>query len=442
MLEPVEPSSLASKLRPRVAWRKGPDAYNAWPETLELRNFHHGAQMTRREWLQCWLALGAAGWTPGCQRAAPRSLADEMELSEQLARFPGKVPLRVVNDRPPCLETPWRFFEHDFTPNEAFYVRWHLQALPTSIDVATWRLKIGGHVEKPLELSLPELKALPAASIVAVNQCSGNSRALADPQVPGAQWRNGAMGNARWTGVRLADVLERAGLRAGAVDVTFNGLDEGPLSSVPDFVKSLTVDHARQPEVLVAYEMNGEPLPLLNGFPLRLIVPGWYATYWVKMLSEINVLSEKYDGYWMAKAYKIPANMHAEEKPDELAEHQVPISRMGVRSFFVRPKPEATLARAHACDLEGIAFDGGSGIRRVQVSVDGGKRWREAKLDADLGPFSFRRWRLTWTPEEPGAHRLLVRAVSRDGEEQPTAARWNRGGFMRNVVEELELTVV
>ena len=153
------------------------------------------------------------------------------------------------------------------------------------MDLRTWRLRVGGHVERPLELSMEDLRRMEAVSVVAVNQCSGNSRSLFAPRVPGGQWMNGAMGNARWTGVRLGDLLRRAGLRAGAVQVVFDGLDEGPLPSVPDFVKALDVDHARQPEVLVAYEMNGAPLPMLNGFPVRLVVPGWYATYWVKALT-------------------------------------------------------------------------------------------------------------------------------------------------------------
>src|SRR5262249_39595013 len=163
---------------------------------------------------------------------------------------------------------------------------WHLQYVPTTIDLGTWRLKVGGHVGRPLELSMDDLRRLPAASVVAVNQCSGNSRGLFEPHMPGAQWGNGAIGNARWTGVPLSELLDRAGVKAGAVDVTFAGLDRGGFSTVPDFVKSLEIRRARAPEILVAYEMNGQPLPLLNGFPARLIVPGWYGTYWVKALSD------------------------------------------------------------------------------------------------------------------------------------------------------------
>jgi DMSO/TMAO reductase YedYZ molybdopterin-dependent catalytic subunit len=361
---------------------------------------------SRRQWLRWAGAAGLAGILPaGCSTSPSDSGASD----EPVDRFPEKVPLRVVNDRPPCLETPWRYFREDLTPNEAFYVRWHLQALPTVVDLRTWRLKVGGHVERPLELSLDELKRMEPVSVVAVNQCSGNSRSLFQPQVPGSQWGNGPMGNARWTGVPLAALLRRAGIKPGAVEIQFNGLDEGPLPSVPDFVKTLEADHAMSPDVVVAYEMNSAALPILNGFPVRLVVPGWYATYWVKALSEINALSHRFDGYWMAKAYRIPANPEAAEAP---------------------------------CPLEGIAFDGGHGIKQVQVSTDGGTRWADARLDPDLGPYSFRRWRATWTPHARGVHRLMVRAASNAGEQMPASPRWNRSGYMRNVIEEISVTAV
>jgi hypothetical protein len=249
------------------------------------------------------------------------------------------------------------------------------------------------------------------------------------------------MGNARWTGVRLKDVLARAGLKAGAVDVSFDGLDTGGLPSIPDFVKSLSVDHARQDEILLAYEMNGAPLPMLNGFPLRLIVPGWYATYWLKALSEITVLPKAFDGYWMVKAYRIPTTLNALEKPGELAKTTVPISKLNIRSFFTSPDPGARLTLGQPCELSGIAFDGGAGIRQVELSTDGGQSWQATALGDDLGRFSFRRWRLEWRPTVAGSAELLVRATSNAGETQPSEAGWNRGGYMRNVIERLSVDV-
>ena len=182
----------------------------------------------------------------------------------------------------------------------------HLQTVPMSVDLNTWRLRIDGAVDRPLELSMDDLRRLGNDEVVAVNQCSGNSRSMSNPRVPGAQWGHGAMGNARWAGIGLAKLLRLAGVRRDAVQVTFDGLDEGPLASVPDFVKALDIDHALQPEVTVAYGMNGDALPILNGFPARLVVPGWYATYWVKALHKITVLPHAFGGYWMTKAYKVP----------------------------------------------------------------------------------------------------------------------------------------
>jgi DMSO/TMAO reductase YedYZ molybdopterin-dependent catalytic subunit len=221
--------------------------------------------------------------------------------------FPQKGPMILQRTRPPLLETPMEVFDRGvFTPNDRFYVRWHWAVIPTSVDADAFRLTVRGHVNQVLSLSVGDLLKMPRVELAAVNQCSGNSRGFFSPRVPGAQWAHGAMGNARWTGVLLKDVLDRAGVKSGAVHVRFNGLDEPVVPEAPDFQKSLDIDHARDGEVMIAFAMNGEQLPLLNGFPLRLIVPGWYSTYWVKMLSEIEVLDRADDNYWMATAYTIP----------------------------------------------------------------------------------------------------------------------------------------
>jgi sulfite dehydrogenase len=404
------------------------------------RRFPDG-RLDRRQWLHWGARLGGAALLPGgCARKAAEVPAEP----EPYLRFPGKVAMRVINDRPPCLETPWRFYREDLTPNEAFYVRWHLEAIPTTVDLRTWRLRLGGHVEKPLELSMDDLRRMEGTSFVAVNQCSGNSRSRFAPRMPGAQWGDGAMGNARWTGVPLRDLLRRAGVRAGALQVAFDGLDEGPLPTVPDFVKTLEMEHAldERADLLVAYEMNGQPLPLLNGFPVRLVVPGWYATYWLKSLSDITVLAQPFTGFWMAKAYRIPTAAGALESPQVLAEKTVPINRMNVRSFIVRPETGEQVPAGRPYPLEGIAFDGGHGIKQVEFSTDGGATWSSARLGDDLGHYSFRRWRAEWVPPGRGTYRLRVRAVNTAGEGQPETAGWNRGGYMRNVIEEVAVTVV
>ncbi len=395
--------------------------------------------MTRRDWMARATTLSAGGvaLASGC---APRGTNPAAE-TDSFARFPGKVAMRVVNDRPPCLETPWSYYRTDITPNEAFYVRWHLQAIPPPADLAIWRLKIDGAVERPLELSMADLERMGASEVVAVNQCSGNSRALFTPRVAGAQWRDGAMGNARWGGVALAKLLRAAGVKKDADCVAFDGLDVGPLASTPDFVKTLSIDHALSPEVLVAHSMNNQPLPWLNGFPARLVVPGWYATYWVKALARITVLPRPFDGYWMTKAYKLPKTPNGVEDPTRLAADLVPISRLNARSFFTSPDPDSTLPLNQTSLIEGIAFDGG-GVQRVEVSVDPVGPWQDAILGDDLGPFSFRRWRFAWNPPSAGVHRLRVRATGRVGGVQPETPGWNRGGYMRNVVEQLTINVV
>ena len=249
--------------------------------------------------------------------------------------FPQKGPMILQRTRPPLLETPFEVFDKGvFTPNDQFYVRWHWAVIPTDIDIAKFSLTVRGHVNQSLSLSLNDiLHGLPSVQLPAVNQCSGNSRGFFEPRVSGGQWANGAMGNALWTGVRLRDVLDKAGVKPGAVQVRLKGLDEPVVSDAPHFMKSLDIDHARDGEVMIAYAMNGEQLPLVNGFPLRLVVPGWYATYWVKMLSDIEVLSEPDTNYWTKTAYTIPDTPYASIKPGQTDVKMVPINRMVPRSF-------------------------------------------------------------------------------------------------------------
>jgi hypothetical protein len=255
------------------------------------------------------------------------------------------------------------------------------------------------------------------------------------PPVPGAQWANGAMGNAQWMGVRLKDVLDKAGIKGGAIQVRFKGLDQPLVPDAPTLLKSLTIDHARDGEVMIAYAMNGEQLPLLNGFPLRLVVPGWYSTYWVKMLSDIEVLAKPDDNYWMAKAYTIPDNPKADMKPGQNGVKMVPINRMVPRSFITNLRSGAKVPVAASTLVRGIAFGGAAGVAKVEVSTDGGKNWVSAQLGKDEGKFSFRQWSTHVSLAARGSHDLMVRCTNMAGEHQPTIPNWNPGGFMRNVIE-------
>src|SRR5580698_6679962 len=330
--------------------------------------------------------------------------------------FPQKGAMVLQRSRPPLLETPLADFDQGvFTPNDKFFVRWHWSDIPTGIDAKSYRLALRGQVEHELSLSLPDLLQFRSVEIAAVNQCSGNSRGFFEPRVPGAQWGNGGMGNARWTGVRLKDVLDKAGIKAGAVAVRFSGLDKPPVDDAPPFKKSLGIDHARQPEILVAYAMNGQALPLLNGYPIRLVVPGWYSTYWIKMLSDIEVLDAPDDNFWMKTAYLVPDTPHADMKPGQPGVAMVPISRMLPRSFITNLGPGARLKAGARASLRGLAMGGDSGVAKVEVSSDGGQSWQAAKLGADEGSYSFRRWTAELMMSGAGEAMLAVRCNNSAG---------------------------
>ncbi|WP_082718695.1 MULTISPECIES: SorA family sulfite dehydrogenase catalytic subunit [unclassified Sphingobium] len=386
---------------------------------------------------------GAMLPVPGWARAGDGHAALPFGNGERpLVRYPQKRALIGLTARPPQLETPLALFDGPVTPNDAFFVRYHLSDLPLDIDARRFRLALGGHVERPLSLSLAELKRdFPVQEIVAVNQCSGNGRGFFEPRVGGGQLGNGAMGNARWRGVPLRALLDRAGVRAGARQVAFNGLDNPQADGIPDFIKALDVDHARDGEVMVAWAMNGADLPFLNGYPLRLVVPGHYGTYWIKHLHEINVVDAAYDGYWMKTAYRIPDNDCACVAPGGKPDRTRPIGRLNIRSFLTSHMSGAQVAAGKPVALSGIAFDGGSGIARVDISTDGGASWRQAELGEDLGRYSFRSWRSAQSLT-PGRHRILVRATGRSGEVQPFDPLWQPAGYMRNVVEAVEVVAL
>lgn len=402
---------------------------------------------SRRHFLQTASLLGSVGLLGGGAAIAASTETVRLPFAngerELTSAFPQKGQMILLRTRSPLLDTPFDVFDHGvFTPNNRFYVRWHLPNVPTQVDAETFRLNVHGHISKPLSLSLKQLmNEFEPIELAAVNQCSGNSRGFFDPRVAGGQWSNGAMGCAKWTGVRLKDVLERAGLKAGSLQVRFNGLDSGILPGTPDFLKSLDIDHARDGDVMIAYGMNGEPLPLLNGFPTRLVVPGWYATYWVKMLNDIEVLDKPDDNFWMAKAYMIPDTPHANVTPSQTGYKNVPINRMVPRSFITNLSDGDQVLAGHVVLLRGIAFGGDTGIAKVRWSSDGGKHWQDATLEEDYGKYSFRRWRAHYTPTKRGAVELMVKAINSNGVEQPATANWNPGGFMRNVIESIKVNV-
>ncbi len=376
-----------------------------------------------------------------CNTKSTLPVVDTAQTSKDvLVKADGKDSLLLLTDRPPNLETPLKYFLQDYTPNSVFFVRWHLAGLPTAVNTDTFRLRVGGNVTKELALSINDLKTkFTPFTITALCQCSGNSRSFFDPRVPGGQWKNGSMGNAKWKGVKLKDILLMAGAKKDSKEVSFNGLDVPPMATTPDFEKSLQFNHAADGEVMIAFEMNGEPIPVLNGYPLKLVVPGWYATYWVGMLSNIQVHSTPFEGFWMTKAYLVPRDEpNGNESPDAIATNVEPISKMNVRSLFVAPEPNEVIAVGRQTDIQGLAFDAGYGITKVELSADSGKTWLSANLDADLGKYSWRRWHYSFTPSQKGNYNLRVKATNAIGQTQPIY-QWNHSGYMRNEIETLPL---
>jgi DMSO/TMAO reductase YedYZ molybdopterin-dependent catalytic subunit len=370
-------------------------------------------------------------------------LPDGTRAEARLESLPGKKPLIKLTTRPPNYETPIDYLRSAITPNDEFFVRYHLADIP-EIDARIWRLRLRGSAAKrETEIGLDELKKLPAAEITAVCQCSGNRRGLFQPHVPGIEWGNGAMGCARWKGARLKDVLDLAGVGADAVEVVFNGADGPVVEKTPDFVKSLPIAKALEETVLVAYEMNGQPLPHWNGFPARLVVPGWTATYWVKHLTSIDVSAKPFDGFWMKPAYRIPRGKFpiVSQFPSQETPANEPITEILTNSLITSHADGAKVKARAEVVIGGIAWDGGYGLGSVEVSVDNGTTWTTAALGPDLGPFAFRTFRHAFTPHVKGTHVVLARATNRIGQSQAGRLIQNPAGYHHTLMQPVTFVV-
>jgi DMSO/TMAO reductase YedYZ molybdopterin-dependent catalytic subunit len=391
------------------------------------------------------LGTGAVGrraaFAADALRLAPE-LAEGVRGSAILDALPGKKPLIKLTYRPPNYETPVSYFDQVFTPNDAFFVRYHLADIP-ELDAGSWRLRVGGEAaQSPFELTLDQLRReFAPVELAAVCMCSGNRRGLFDPHVPGVQWGLGAMGNARWKGARLKDVLARAGLKKEAVEIVLDGADAGIIDKTPDFVKSLPVWKALDENTLVAYEMNGAPLPHFNGAPARIVVPGWTATYWMKHVVSISAATKPFDGFWMKSAYRIPKGKFAmvDRFMTQETEANTPITEMMVNSIITSPTSSRKVAVGRPVELRGIAWDGGYGIRSVEVSSDGGASWRAAALGEDHGRFSFRPWSYRFQPSKRGEIALMARAANRIGGTQTSELIQNPAGYHHNLMPRVSL---
>ena len=372
----------------------------------------------------------------------PSALPEGTRSNTILDALPGKKPLLKLSYRPPNYETPIEYFRTAITPTDAFFVRYHHSLIP-EVDVRTWKVAVGGEgANGEAAFTLDDLKRLPTAELVAVNLCSGNRRGLFQPHVPGVEWGYGAMGCARWKGARLKDLLDKVGLKKEAIEIVFDGADSGVTDKTPDFIKSIPTWKAIEETTLIAYEMNGAPLPHLHGFPARLILPGWTGTYWMKHVTSIKAVTKPEAGFWMKAAYRIPLGrfpLVARFTSQETAVN-TPITEIVVNSLITNPVDGANV-RMGPISVGGIAWDGGYGINTVEVSSDGGRTWTAATLGEDLGRFAFRTFSYTLSPKARGKQTVMARATNKIGQAQTSELIHNPAGYHHNVVHSVTFIV-
>jgi|SRR5712664_718968 len=353
-----------------------------------------------------------------------------------LARAKGREELIRMTERPPNFESVRSTFTTRITPIERFYLRNHFD-IPT-VEVASWRLKIRGLVEKPLSLSLPDLQRMPQATVEAVLQCAGNGRALFTPHVPGVQWRFGAMGSAEWTGVRLKDVLALARPKQDAAFVQVQGAERPTMDTTPQFIRAIPLAKALHADTLVALKMNGEPLVPNRGRPARLIVPGWVGDDWVRALVDVEVRSDEPKTFYYDTAYRFPAAPGAPGAAIP-ADQMKPMTKVNVKSLL-GSLSDGDVLRPGIQQLTGVAFSGEAGIDRVELSFDGGKSWTPAQLEGPAMPYGFRVFRHAWKAAE-GSHEIACRATDTTGATQPEAPVWNPGGYLHNAIDRVRVQV-
>ena len=396
--------------------------------------------MKRRNFLRISFAAAAASVQAGeFSISQPK---DDQKVAS--VAFPEKKPLITYSNRPPLLETPIEYFDRAVTPNELFFVRWHMPIIPTVKWLKSYHLVVDGEVENPLVLSIENLKNdFQSVEIAATVQCGGNSRSAFHPTPYGIQWGNGAMGCARFKGVRLKDILKKSVPKTDAAWMLFNGGDRPVKSDIPDFQRELALSELRD-DIIIAYEQNGEDIPFLNGYPLRLIIPGYYADSWVKQLTHIHITKEYTPTFFMDVAYRIPNNECRCEMPKRPAKESKPLRWMNVKSVIAKPRNHSRYKTGSNIQIKGIAFDSGSGIKKVEISLDGGKSWKRAKLGEELSKYAFRTFSFNITPLHKGKLTIMAKATNNKGETQPFDAQigWNHGGYAYNGIDTISVEIL
>ncbi|MBM3784098.1 MAG: hypothetical protein FJW30_07035 [Acidobacteria bacterium] len=349
----------------------------------------------------------------------------------------GKRNMIVRSSRAEDLEMPLDgFLESYLTPVERFFVRSHHYT--PDVKAAEWKLQVDGKVSSTLALTLDELKKMPRVELVSVLECAGNGRGLYEPSMPGLQWTYGSVGNARWAGVRLADVLKRAGLQAGAVEVLFDGADV-PVGMQPEFIRCIPFAKAMDPNTILAYEMNGAPLTRDHGFPLRVVAPGWAGDCWVKWLTRIEVRDKEFDGFFMKTGYRHPGKAVAPGTAVDPAQMK-PVTSLQIKSV-IASHADGVRAGLAATKIRGAAWSHESPVTAVEISTDGGRRWAPARLGPETHRFGWKQFTFDWTPKEEAYYTILARARNAAGETQPLVQEWNPSGYGHNVVHAVRLHV-
>ena len=345
--------------------------------------------------------------------------------------------LSVVSDDPDCKEAPLTALDTWITPTDRFYVRSHFSELPRG-EASTWRLSVDGEVERPLDLGLDELRSLGTSVGAVTLECAGNSRSLMSPPAEGLRFQHGAVGNAEWRGVHLRDILSRAGLRDSVTEVLFLGAESGEEEEEGKtlelgYGRSLPLEKALDPGTVVAYEMNGEPLEPNHGFPLRLIVPGWYAMASVKWLKGIQALAEPFQGFFQKRRYVYIGE-------GETGQALEPVSAIRVKSIVTSPR-HGEVIPAGTCTVRGFAWSGQGEIAGVEVSTSGGRSWERAELEGASTPGAWRRWSFQWRASRPGHFILMPRAADSAGNTQPTNVPWNFRGYANHSIHTIAVEV-
>jgi sulfite oxidase len=383
--------------------------------------------LSRRDLLALAAQLGVAGTASALW---PVDLAAQT-LAGKDAR------LMALSARPPDYETPVALLDSLLTPIDAFYVRCHMP-VPSALDEASWTLGIEGEVATPLSLRVADLKAMPSTSVTVTLECAGNGRAFFDPPVAGIQWKKGAVGTAKWTGVRVADLLKKAGVKAAATHIWASGADR-PMGTQPPFVRQVPMPKAMHPDTLIAWAMNDQPIPAVHGAPLRLVVPGWEGAYAIKWLNKITVANTEHDGFWVATGYRYPTKRVAPGAAVD-AKDMAPLTGLVVKSLITTPL-EGAVAKPGRVTVAGFAWAGETDITKVDVSIDGGATWQPARLVGAAVKYAWRRFEFGFDATRQETYTILSRATDAKGNAQPIAPQWNPSGYLWNAPDQVRIEV-